>query len=269
MVKKLFKHECLYYLRVLSPVYIILLAVAVLGRGVHFFENDSTIYGIINGSTIFVFVVALLAAFAASLVMGVLRYYRNMFTAEGYLTLTLPATPTQHLLVKVLAASLFQLITIVVMVLSAAVIMAGDVFTEVVKAGVYLVDWLAANMEVALWPYVLELVVLLLVAILSTFLLYYACASLGQQAKKNRVRGAVVVYFIYYLITQAVSTVITVVFSVIQDTPFIENLLNWVEEHVYETVHIALCGAIVLSLVLSVVYFLVSRWVLRRRLNLE
>ncbi len=137
MVKKLFKHECLYYLRVLLPVYIILLAVAALGRGVQFFENDSTIYGIIQGSTIFVFVVALVAAFAAALVMGVLRYYRNMFTAEGYLTLTLPATPTQHLLVKMLTATLFQLITMVVMALAAAVIMAGDVLTEVVKAGVY------------------------------------------------------------------------------------------------------------------------------------
>ncbi len=269
MVKKLFKHEIRSYLRVVLPVYGILLAVAALARVIQFFENDSTVYSIISGSSIFAYVVGLIAAFGMTLVLGVVRYYRNMFTAEGYLTLTLPVTPTQHVLVKVLTATLFQMVTVIVMLLSAAVIMAGDVFTEVVKAGVYLLDWLAANMEVALWPYVLEAVVLLLVVSLMGFLLYYACISIGQQARKNRVLAAVGAYFGYYLITQVIGTIELVVFMLIQDTQLMQDILDFIGEHPYATAHIALCGFTVLSLLMAMVYFLICRWVLRRRLNLE
>ena len=48
MVKKLFKHEFLAYIRVMGIVYLILLAMATAGRIIWLFESDTIAFGIIG-----------------------------------------------------------------------------------------------------------------------------------------------------------------------------------------------------------------------------
>ena len=48
MVKKLFKHEFLAYMRILSVVYVILLTVAAATRIIQLFESDSIYYKIVS-----------------------------------------------------------------------------------------------------------------------------------------------------------------------------------------------------------------------------
>ena len=109
MVKKLFKHEIKAYLRIMIPVYVCLLAVALLGRVIQFFEADTFIYSFVNGSSIFVYVVAIIACFGFSSVFSIVRFYKNLFTDEGYLTFTLPVKISQILNSKIIRMHRFIL----------------------------------------------------------------------------------------------------------------------------------------------------------------
>lgn len=269
MVKKLFKHEINAYLRIMLPVYGCLMIVAILGRFIQLFETDTTAYGIINGSSIFAYVVGVLICFGFSTIFSVVRFYKNLFTGEGYLTFTLPATPTQHLLVKLLTSLLFGFTSTIVVIISFMAITAGDVFNEVIKALAYMAKIYIPKIGFHIWFYLLEAVILLILMASFGCLLYYTCISIGQLSKKNRVLCAVGVYIGYYFITQILGTIFMVVMTFIATTPFMEAIIEFATNHTYAFVHIILCVLIIFTAVISLVCFIITRYIMTKKLNLE
>ena len=269
MVRKLYKHEFLAWLRVLPIVYIITLSVAAVHRIIQCFENDTVYYSIINGSAIFVYVIALLACMFTPIIFGITRFYKNLFTGEGYLSFTLPVTPGNHLWVKVLTAVAFSVLSCLVWLLSVVIITAGDVLAEIWKAAAYLLRMIPEENIGHLVGYCGEFLVLLLVSGFGTYMLYYTCICIGQLFRKNRVLAAVGVYFGYYIIGQIFGTVLGVMLAILEETGALESIYLWVEHNIMETFHIVLGGSVVISLVWSLVYWLICHTIIRKKLNLE
>lgn len=270
MVRKLFKHEILYYLRTLLPVQAVLLGIAILGRFVQFFEADSTSYKIVFWSSVVMFIISVIACILMSVVIGVVRFYKNLFSSEGYLTFTLPVTPTQHILVKVCTAVLFQIISLIAVILSVCVITAGEVLNEIIKAAAYLLRFAMENIAGGhIIFYIIEIFILFVVAYFSQYLLYYFCISVGQLFRKNRILAAVGVYFGYYMFTQAIGTVITVFGAVFHTFLPLEPVAQFMSTHMYESIHMIIGFLIFLSLVICAVFFFIIRFIMSRKLNLE
>ena len=265
MVKKLFKHEFHAMWRSMTPMWVVLLGLSLMGRLIHLFETDNLIYDIVSSSSVFFYVVALIACVASPLIFAVIRFYRNMFSGEGYLTFTLPVTTNQHLWVKLTVAVATELVTLVAVALSVIVVTFGDLTVEIGKA-----IWYLFKMSVEQWGahfplYAVEAVVAVFVVITVEILLFYCCICIGQQVSKHRVLGAVGAYFGIYAIGQVLGTIAVIMATFIEMRPLVE----WVLEHPFATIHIALCGGIVLCTACGVLYFAVSHWLMTRRLNLE
>ncbi|MBE6761098.1 MAG: hypothetical protein E7551_02310 [Ruminococcaceae bacterium] len=273
MVKKLFKHEINAYLRVMLPVYICLGGVALLGRLIQLFEADTTIYALVNGSSIFVYVISILVCFGFSTFFSVVRFYKNLFTGEGYLTFTLPVTPTQHLLVKLLTSILFNFISTIAVWISFMIFTVGDVLNEVTKAFTYLcgkaVQTFAFDEWLHLSLYLLEFLVCIFLGACSGVLLYYVCIAIGQLSRKNRALCAVGVYFGYYFITQIIGTVLGVLLTVFATSPVMEKIGEFIEAHTTSFIHILLCSVIIIEVVISFVFFHITRKIMTKKLNLE
>lgn len=269
MVSKLYKHECYALARVLFPVQIILLAVSTMARLLQLLEVDHWAYELVFGSAVFFLVIANVVNLVFPLIFGIIRYYKNLFTTEGYLSFTLPVSPAQHLFVKLTATLTFGAIAVVASVLSLAIATAGEVFLEILKAAGYLLDMLADVAEGHLALYIVEIVVLLIVSFCSELLLFYTCISIGQLARKNRVLAAVGVYFIYYVITQVLGTVLSVVVIAVSETTLFEAIGTFFMEHTITAIHLLLCGWALLSLFFAGLWFLISHTIIRKKLNLE
>ncbi|MBQ8768486.1 MAG: hypothetical protein IJZ15_02395 [Oscillospiraceae bacterium] len=269
MVKKLFKHEFLFYTRVMTLIYAILLTVSAANRIIQLFANDTVAYTIVSVFSDVTYGVSVIAAFGFSFVMGIIRFYRNLFTAEGYLTFTLPATPRQHLLVKVVTAVGMNLLSVVMILISVCIVSAGELLKEIIIALRYIMEKLVELAGGHIPFYGLELLLLLLAAAFTGIMLYYTFISIGQLFKKNRILAAVGAYFVYYILTQVVSTVITIVFSILAENGAFEQIGAWILEHPFQSVHIGMWGAIVLSAIFALVEFLVVKWVITKKLNLE
>lgn len=130
MVKKLFKHEYLAYARVMSLIYIILLTIAAATRVIFIFESDTVAYDIVSTISVITYCVSVFAALGFSYVMGVVRFYKNLFTSEGYLSFTLPVTASQHIAVKLITAVSMNLLTWVMVLLSVCVVTAGELLAR-------------------------------------------------------------------------------------------------------------------------------------------
>lgn len=266
MVKKLFKHEFLAWLRVLPLLYGITLVVAGMHRFVQLFEADSLYYNIILASASIMYGITVLAIIAAPVVFGIQRFYKNMFTGEGYLTHTLPVTPTSHLLVKCLTALAFSVLSALVAILSGVILCAGELLVEICKAGVYLVRSIPAEQIPHYIFYGIEIVLMLLVSTLATHLLYYFCICIGQLFRKNRILAAVGTYFALYMLSQMFSTVLTVL---VMFTGILEPLTEWSLYHPMASVHAAFCFSIFSSGFMATVYYALCHYVVKKKLNLE
>ena len=270
MVKKLFKHEFLSYARAMAIVYGILLTMAAATRIISLFESDTDAYRIISTFSNITYIVSAAAAIGFAFVLGIVRFYKNMFTAEGYLTHTLPVTADQHILVKTVTAVCVNWISVIVVFLSAFIAIPYEQIKEFLQDFFYIFDLLLKWYSTQSFWIGLEYFILLLITSFSSVMLYYACISLGQLSRKNRILAAVGVYFLYYILTQIVSTVVTVILTTLASmSVYMYDILFWVTEHPMEVYHTVMWVIIFFQLLFAVAEYFVIRWVLTKKLNLE
>lgn len=269
MVKKLWKHEFAALARTLLPIQGIALCVALLFRVLQLFETDHFVYNILFGSSVFFLVVALVVCLCSVSIFSIVRFYRHLFTNEGYLSFTLPVTPAQHIWVKLSAAVVFSLIADVVVLAAVSLATAGEVFHELILALEYLMN-LVLKLEGGvhiLW-YLPELVITLLAVFIGELLFFYTCITIGQLAKKNRVLAAVGVYFAFYVVSQIFSTVITIVFTFFGE-PIVEAVAAFFETYQFAAGHLVFLAIFLLTAVMGAAWFIVTHTIIRKRLNLE
>lgn len=92
MLSKLIKHEFRALSRFLLPIHILLLVACLIGR---FMFQAMAMMDLPNVILIvsFVFLISIwIVVPCATSILIVVRYYKSLYTDEGYLTLTLPAT---------------------------------------------------------------------------------------------------------------------------------------------------------------------------------
>ena len=140
MVKKLIKYDFMSFFRVIFPIQLILLGIALLNRLIQFFENDSIVYGIIFISSVVLIVISSIVCLVMTTVLAIVRYYKGLYSNEGYLSFTLPVTVNQHLISKLIVAILFNLGSVFSIFLAFCVASLGEVNIEIFKAAGYLLE---------------------------------------------------------------------------------------------------------------------------------
>ena len=275
MVKKLLKHEATYYSRTLFIYAIVLFVLALFTRLLMFFETDMVIYTLAQSASFLLFGFAVFACYILATVISVFRFYKNLFTSEGYLSFALPVTTNQHIFAKLISATIYNLIVYILSVFAFLITISGDIYIELVDAGLYLLNFAQnqlpdVHLTLHLIFYIIEFVFLTITSTVFNLLLYYACIAIGQTAKKNRILLAVGVYFGYITITQMFRTVVSMAISILAaNTELIMNLTKYYIEHPFTSIHISLVFSIVGAIVMSVICYVITRVTISRKLNLE
>ncbi len=269
MVKKLLKHEMIAYSRTMLVIEAIVLGFAIIARCIWAFETNSITYDIVNVSSIIAFVISIIVCLVFTVVIGITRFYKNLFGREGYLSFTLPVTINQHIVSKLLIALLYCAISLVTVIVALMIAGIGDPTLEVIKAIVYLAERYFDVFKAHGAFYIIEAVIAVVAIIASEFLKYYACISVGQLAKKNRVLAAFGAYFGYYIICQVIGTIFIIFMTSNFALTLIEAMMEFANKHPFATVHIVISGIAVLYALLSVVYYFVSYFIAKHKLNLE
>ncbi len=271
MVGKLFKYEMRAYARTLLPIEMILIAVGFLTRFIAFFENDTVVYGIVSISSYILMFAAVAVTLVMTMAVAVMRFYKNLFTAEGYLSFTLPVTPAAHIAAKLLAALVFCVISAVCVAISLSAATMGELFVEILKFIGFMSGKYFERFGVHGVFYIVEGSLLAAVSITKSLLVFYLCISLGQLAKKNRVLAAFGYYCAYIFIIQIIGTFFIIFFtSVVDAMPnFIADLFNWFYEYQFLSKHVMMLLGIFFTGIISLVYFLIIRFIISKKLNLE
>ena len=208
----------------------------------------------------------------AVLIFAIIRYYKNLLTLEGYLSFTLPVTPAQHIMVKVVTAVAFDIIALVTTIIGLCIAMSGNLLVEVWNLLIYVIKNIAEEFgAIHLVLYALEIILLLILASFSKFLLYYGFITIGQMANRKKLLLAFGAYGVYTFLSGAFSTILNIfgnLFFITQNSIGI-RIIEFMNDYPRLSVHIILLFSILVLLISSLIWFGVSNLIIHKKLNLE
>ncbi len=201
-----------------------------------------------------------------SMILVIVRFYKNFFTDEGYLTFTLPVRRTQLLNSKLIAGGVVTVATYLICAIDVFILLfcgiggenlfgfLGELFTSVTR-----------TMEPFGLLFWLELLVLFAVWLVFSLLLPFCCVSFASVlTKKARVITAI---GLYYGINTMISFLLQLFFFF-----GLSSLMDWLysvpQGMAQPLVILILFGAILLVSVFCAVLYAVQYWMLDRKLNL-
>ena len=289
MLGKLLKHEFKSVGKVLAVVNLVIIIITFIGcimlnLGVF----DSTT-GIFVASFLITFYALSLAGFAfATLIYLYVRFYRNLFSAEGYLMHTLPVTSTQLFHSKLLVGYFWAVVNGLLIILSLVALGYAAIYHASGSVNdIYIMQFFEENgmlismvngQEVRFSfhdifgytpvQFLLLIIVMQLIGSFSSLLMGYLSILLGQLVEKHKLGAAIGFYFAIYVGHQIISSII----MLLPNLRFI--FLSAATETVstnflFDYFGGLFKGAIITQLVLGLIFYLVSFLLMRRKVNLD
>ncbi len=270
MLRKLLKHEFRATGRTMLPLYLILLVTAV-GANLStrkLLESGEGLVSLLGGLLIMAFAIAMAAVCIMSVVVMVQRFYKSLLQDEGYVMMTLPVSVHQHVWAKLITSAVWFALTILAVILSCCIMAyeqgavkwffrgLADLFHEITT-------YYAIN-SAAL---VLEFLLACFVGCCVMCLEFYAALAVGHSRPNHKMAFSVGAFFVMQFALEFLMGVIG-------------NLLDWtgvmdvfrgftVNLSGMTTLHVAMLGLTAVSVLVGAVYYGVTVWFLKHKLNLE
>lgn len=222
MLGKLIKHDLAALSRVLVPLHLGALGIAAAATvcgfaGSGFGESArraagtaSELFGLTAGFAYIALafcLVLLCTLVLATFLVIVHRFYSNLFTDEGYLTLTLPVTANQIVLSKMLAGALWLLVDFLVVGACAMAVLFGlDVFSETLSPGDVFLRWYPEFPSASEWANFASTIL----QGIGWMLAAYAALCVGSAAARHKVAAAVGVFLLIWIVVGVGSSVLEV-----------------------------------------------------------
>lgn len=252
MVGKLIKYELMRIARIAAVP-----AVAVLGLAVIFRISliGFTDFDALRAVLLAFYILAIVATLVVCGWVGIVRFYRTLFTGEGYMTLSLPVTCDQLIIAKLISSLIAVVCGIVVCIFSGIILFLGQSISVSMIVNEFLRffgEFIPALTEHYSAMIVVEYVLLAITGIPQSMLIFYLVMSIAQLANKNRVLIAVALYFGGAFVLSTLSTM---------TDPLVYHMFKF-SPHLYIWLLIAL------SAVVDIACYLAVRHIIKNKVNL-
>lgn len=276
MLRKLYKYDLKSVSLLLVILHAVLLVYTVIGRiGIFIAERaqafvspeDSRLWGIAGAFYIVGFILFILAIVIATVVYLAVRIQKNLFSDEGYLTHTLPVKPSQLLWSKVFVIWTWSVIDFICVMISVfTLITYKDTLPEILKGASTFFGTLFGSFGFTNW---LEEVITLLAGLSQYFgfypLLLLFAMCLGNLFKSHKIMGTLLSFFGLNIVLSFLSTMITFIIPGL--SPFMQANLTQDNLSVYSGR--LMIFTLVWNILFSAIFFVGSRYILTKKLNLD
>ena len=257
MLTKLLKHEFRATARIMGPLYLVLLAVALgFNFSARLMDSGNFVLNMLAALVVMAYVVAITAVFIVAFILMLQRFYKNLLGDEGYLMHTLPVRSWQLVLSKLICALATTVVNGIVGILAMFLMMPLN-WDEIFDTQL----WQAVFRNLVQQPdiilYFLEFLLLLLVMCAAMFMNFYLAMSIGHLFSRRRILMSVVAFF-----------GLNILDSVITSTLHNMDMMNWLYGMDLSD-HAGYWLGILLLLIPTVIMFLLTSWILKHKLNLE
>lgn len=269
MLGKLLKYEIKATARLFLPLYLTILIVAVLnmlflavpdaGEKSLPFSNIAIVISMI------VYVTLIVGLVLMTLIVLVQRFYKNLLGDEGYLMFTLPVPSWSHILSKLTVSMLWTVVSGIIAIFSVLLISANNISIQELYNGLSMV-LSQFRQYFGAYGYLVgfEAVLLGLLTLASTILTIYAAIALGHLFSKYKILAS----FGMYIVLKTASQILMTLFASIFFNGFAYRLGSSFMPNTLQINNLLLVS-IVYSALIAAGYFVLTNYILKKKLNLE
>ncbi len=268
MLGKLMKYEFKASGRVLLPLYGAVIVTAILSgfaaNGIDYSFADIGVLRMLAVIIMVVYGVLMLASCVVGYIIAIIRFKKNLFDSEGYIMHTLPLDATAHIFSKLIVACVYEIIGVVIALVSLLLVaLPGVEFVNLDIADMlYQLKQIFAMYGDAIVLYSVEGIILALVGLMFSNLIIYAAISIGHSTNSHKVRNSFGAYIGLYIIVQIINSVGLV------GTPFKLLVENANSGGIYGA-SLFMIALIFVNLAYAAVFFLITRYFMKNKLNLQ
>ena len=272
MLGKLLKYEWRSMSKLLLPIHgcVLLLALVsriyfTLGGGLDTLTNTNS--SIINALTlllIFALAVIISSVVIFTYIYSGYHFYKNVFTDQGYLTNTLPVTPAQLLLSKVLVALLWLLIDIIVVILSSLILAGSKEFFS--NFGVFFNALASYAKQTPLFT--ILLVIAFVIAPFQLIGMLFFSITLGNLSSSHKVLASIGAYVGIYIIQQIFGFIQLIIWGYSNNSILLKA--NVETTYSFETfINPVLITGLIFNLIIIIGCWVGSKYIITKKLNLQ
>lgn len=258
MLGRLMKYEFKATARVYLPLFGALLVTAAVSSLMAEWGKDVPT---VIAYTLSVFI--MIAVAVVTFVITIQRFSKNLIGDEGYLMFTLPVSTDSIIFGKLLTAAIWQIISSVVVFLSIWIMALRAFDIADFQMLIHALERLFTQMGVSGVLVILEAAVAAVVAVCSSVLMLYCCISLGMLV--NRRRG---------LLSFGAFIGIVILSEILGSIAITTGMLDWIGPlfdglSIGGRIHAGIWGLTAWQAVSGAIFYFVTRYMLKNRLNLE
>ncbi|MBC3795594.1 ABC transporter permease [Acetobacterium tundrae] len=274
MLGKLFKHEVKATGRTFLPMYGALLILTIFTKlaltigAPDFFTDDiatGPVAEVILGITFTLYVIFITALCVMTFVVIIQRFYKNLFTDEGYLMFSLPVKTWELILSKLLVGLMWSVVCCLMLVISIFILSLGsfsmmEVVQDINMAYTDFYTQFGMSLNIILF----ELFLCMLVSAISSILLIYASIAIGQLFNQHRVLASFGAYIVITIVLQIIVSIILVAVPLLANLDILFSGIDGIKAAQW-----LINGTTLINLVLCVIFYFCTQYIMEKHLNLE
>ena len=260
MLGKLLKYEIPAMGRKLLPLYTAWAATALfLGLTTQSADSKTEFMVVISA---LLYTAIATAIFVMTVIMIVQRYRNSLLGDEAYFNHVLPVSVSAHIGNKVISATMWIFVTVLVAVLTAVLIGIGAMIVAGPEFSFREMIHDLMNMQLD-WPkhlglYIVEVLIMVIASAVKTIMQIYAAITIGHQAQNRTTLASIGAYILILVFESIVGRMFIPLFAKI----------GFSEHESLNFTMIFIVGVIAAA-AFSAVYFFVCKYLMEKRLNLN
>ena len=272
MLGKLIRYDFKALSRYLILIHIMLLITAALGRFLFIgklVDNPNSLSdsgAIIMTIAIMLYVILFMTAVFGTLLVIAIHFYKNLYSDEGYLTHMLPVSRTPLLISKTVSGSVWMMIDMILVILSVLVLV---IYKPMIREFAVHKDEALREMgfpdSVGYGKIIMAFIVLFVISAIANVVTIYVSITIGQLFSNHRVLGSIVSYF-------GISTIISIISSVIGAAYSVSAVMKAEtagDAYVYQFFLKTMIFVIILQVVTTVAFYIITQLLMQKKLNLS
>lgn len=209
------------------------------------------------------YVLSIIAVNIIILLVFAVRFYRKVYSVEGYLTHTLPVKKSDIYFAMLVSAGLSTVITALVSLVYPLTRLTNEIL---VQGRVRLSEVLHFAAKYHVTGHTFFLIILtVFCSIFAMFALVFLCVSIGQNWKTHPVLGSILAYF--GLVT-ALEVFVVITFVTLADSKFAHTIFK-MGELPGDVMNTMSCYSIVIAIIGTAIMSVISIFIMKRKLDLQ
>lgn len=189
------------------------------------------------------------------------RFYRNLFSREGYLSWTLPVSGLNQLWAKIISGYVYMALDIILIAAGILILVTGRNVTD---AYAMIASDVTEELGMNITSYALKIFLYSIAACISSVIMTYFCITIGQLFPGHRVLCALAAYFITSLVIQFISIFLMFALGYAPGGMFLISDGSTVADYTFKTLGLSS----VLMFIVTILEYIATHIIIKKKVNL-